>query len=288
MNREQLEHIINNHFKKLKKHSRNIPGDFDLEAIHQFRVEYKKLRAFFRLLSQAPEIKKEIKIAKKLKKLYTLAGVLRSYQLQVQWVRLSTRTNLKKPFEYNYLLHRRMNKLKPKLLRSLSRNPVKKGKKKVFTSLPQECSLPGIHTYAEDCLYNVRAIILADQLFDDNIHTIRKILKDILYNGKIYSKEEKGQKLEVRSSTHAQYLEQLPDELGRFQDKCTAIELMKPSWLKKMDEGQRQQLERIKSVWVEEKAAMRKMLVARFKSDLILVHFAPKQHPAESGNENCS
>ena len=47
MNQEQIKHIINNHYRKLKKHIKTVAGDFDVEAIHQFRVAYKKLRAFY-------------------------------------------------------------------------------------------------------------------------------------------------------------------------------------------------------------------------------------------------
>jgi CHAD domain-containing protein len=284
MSRKQLKHIIRNHFNKLKKYSRKIPGDFDLETMHQFRVEYKKLRAFFRLLSQAREINKEIKISKKLKKIYTLAGLLRSYQLQLQWVKSATQNSLKKPFEYYYLLHGKMEKLKPKLLASFSAKPLKVSKKKAFLSLPQECTLPRYSDYAEDSLNNVRAIILADLFFDDYIHTIRKILKDLSYNGKIYARAGEDQFiLQVKGVTDEQYLDQLLDELGRFQDKSAAIELMRADWLKKIDGAQRQQLETIRSLWVEEKAAMKQMLVTKFRSGLVLVHFAAIQQSEETG-----
>jgi CHAD domain-containing protein len=284
MNRKQLKHIVRDHFKKLKKYSRNITADFDPEAIHQFRVEYKKLRAFFRLLSRTPEIRKEIKVFKKLKKLYTLAGLLRSYQLQLQWVKSATQTSLKKPFEYYYLLHGKMENLKPKLLASFSANPVKEGKKKAFLSLPAESSLPRYTYYAEDNLNNVKAIILADQFFDDNIHTIRKILKDLCYNGKIYAKAGEDQMmLQLRGATDEQYLDHLLDELGRFQDKSAAIELMKTAWLKKIVEAQRQQLETIRSLWVAEKAEMKQMLVTKLRSDLVLVHFAAIHQSEEPG-----
>ena len=51
MNHQQVKHISNDHYKKIKKDIEQVSGGFDLEAIHRLRVEYKKLRAFFRMLS---------------------------------------------------------------------------------------------------------------------------------------------------------------------------------------------------------------------------------------------
>ena len=77
MNQEQIKHITNNHYRKLKKHIKKVSEYFNVEAIHQFRVEYKKLRAFLRMISQQHETAGEIKISKKLKKGYNISGSIR-------------------------------------------------------------------------------------------------------------------------------------------------------------------------------------------------------------------
>ena len=84
MNQEQIKHIINNHYRKLKKHIKKVSEDFDVEAIHQFRVEYKKLWAFLRMISQQQETAGEINVSKKLKKGYNISGSIRDLQLQQQ------------------------------------------------------------------------------------------------------------------------------------------------------------------------------------------------------------
>ena len=68
MDHEQIKHITNNHYRKLKKYIKKISEDFDMEAIHQFRIAYKKLRAFLRMISQDHETAGEIKVSKKLKR----------------------------------------------------------------------------------------------------------------------------------------------------------------------------------------------------------------------------
>ena len=84
MNQEQIKHITNNHYRKLKKQTKTVAEEFDMEAIHQFRVEYKKLRAFLRIISLQHETAGEIKFPKKLKRGYNIIGSVRDLQLQQQ------------------------------------------------------------------------------------------------------------------------------------------------------------------------------------------------------------
>ena len=97
MNQEQIKHITNNHYRKLKKHIKKVSEDFNLEAIHQFRVEYKKLRAFLRMILQDHVTAGEIKISKKLKKGYNISGSIRDLQLQQQRILEVIKQELKKP-----------------------------------------------------------------------------------------------------------------------------------------------------------------------------------------------
>src|SRR5665647_1643877 len=100
MNKEEIKHITDTHYKKIKKHIKQVTKDFDVEAIHQFRVEYKKLRAFLRMMSQQKGNAGEIKISKKLKKGYNISGVIRDLQLQQQRILEVTKDELKKPRAY--------------------------------------------------------------------------------------------------------------------------------------------------------------------------------------------
>jgi len=57
----------------LKKYSGQIPGSFGEEDIHELRVEYKKLRAFVRLV-KLDKGAGDLKLPGKLKSLYHAAG----------------------------------------------------------------------------------------------------------------------------------------------------------------------------------------------------------------------
>ena len=111
MNQEQIKHITNNHYRKLNKYIKKISEHFNEEAIHQFRVEYKKLRAFFRMISQQHDTAGEIKISKKLKKGYNISGSIRDLQLQQQRIISATKQELKKPKAYLTLLQKEIDKI---------------------------------------------------------------------------------------------------------------------------------------------------------------------------------
>ena len=87
MNRRQIKDIINRHYRNLIKYFRKVKKHFDDEAIHQLREEYKKLRAFLRLLSWQREGKETAKISGRLKRCYTIAGSIRDLQLQQQRIK---------------------------------------------------------------------------------------------------------------------------------------------------------------------------------------------------------
>jgi len=130
MNQEQIKHITNNHYRKLRKHSKHIIPGFDVETIHQFRVAYKKLRAFLRMISQEHDTAGKIKISKKLKKDYNISGSIRDLQLQQQQILEATKQELKKPQAYLTLLQKEIDNLKPELSEIFFENPVTESKKK--------------------------------------------------------------------------------------------------------------------------------------------------------------
>ena len=114
-------------------------------------------------------------------------------------------------------------------------------------------------------------ILVSRHFSDDNIHAIRKSLKDLFYNLKIYEgAEHELLSLSIWKGKDEQYFNKLLDELGSFQDKCTAIALLKSYWLNSLNTYNRELLERIKKGWVKDKVRMKKMLVKKLKADVVL------------------
>jgi len=269
MNQDQVKHITNNQYRKLKKHTKRVAEDFDKEAIHQFRVEYKKLRAFLRMLSQQQETGGEIKISKTLKKAYTISGSVRDLQLQQQRIQEATKQEHKKPRAYLTLLQKEIDNQTPELSEIFSENPVTASKKKTDASIPDEFSLNGFRNFVQQKWTAVHAIIVSGHFSDDNVHLVRKNLKDLVYNLKLY----KGAEYEIlatsiRKGKDEKYFNQLLEELGNFQDKCAAIALIRSYWLINLNTYNRELLERIKKIWIKDKLAMKKSLIKKLKIDI--------------------
>ena len=271
MNQDQIKHITNDHYRKLKKRIKTVTENFDVEAIHQFRVAYKKLRAFLRMISQQQETAGEIKISKKLKKGYDISGSVRDLQLQQQRILEATKQELKKPQAYISLLQKEIKKLKPELSEIFLEKPVTASKKKTDASIPDEFKLNSFRNFVQKKWEAIYAIIASRHFSDDNIHAIRKSLKDLFYNLKIYEGvEHELLSLSIWKGKDGQYFIKLLDELGSFQDKYTAIALLKSYWLNSLNKYNRELLEQIKKGWVKDKAHMKKLLVKELKADVVL------------------
>jgi len=119
-------------------------------------------------------------------------------------------------------------------------------------------------------------MIISGHFSDDNIHAIRKNLKDLLYNLKEYAGVEHTiLSVSIWKGKDESFFIKLLDELGSFQDKCTAIALLKSYWLNCLNKYNRELLERIKNVWIKDKVNMKRLLVKKLKTDIVPQQAAP-------------
>lgn len=270
MNQKQLKNIAHNYYRKLKKHTTTIVKDFDMEAIHQYRVEYKKLRAFLRMISKQHKMAFEIKVTKKLKQGYHLLGSIRDLQLQQQRILEVKKEAFKKPHAYIILLKTEIQRLQLKLFKIFLRKTVTASKIKTDLSIPNKFKLSSFINFAEKKWAAIYAIIASLNFSDNNIHEIRKILKDLFYTLKIY----KGTRYKLLSAyiwkgKNEQYFNNLLDQLGSYQDKCTAIALLKFNWLNSLNSYNRKQLEQIKRGWIKDKLRMKKLVIKKLKAEAV-------------------
>jgi CHAD domain-containing protein len=270
MNQEEIKHITDTHYKKLKKHIKQVTKDFDIEAIHQLRVQYKKLRALLRMLPQQKGSALGIKITKKLKTGYNISGAIRDLQLQQQRILEVTKDDLKKPCAYITLIQKETDKLKKELSEIFLEKPVNECKKKTDVFVPEKFPLNSFRNFILQKWAAIYEIIISGNFNDDNIHTIRKNLKDLFYNLKIYEGIEHDIiLLSIWKGKDENYINELLDELGKFQDKCVSIALLKSSWINSLNTSNREQLRRIKVAWIKDKLITKKLLVEKLKTDII-------------------
>lgn len=270
MKRDKLNHITHQQYRKVKKYGKNILPGYDVETIHQFRVSYKRLRAFLRMIAEADGKKKGIGISKNLKAAYRISGAIRDRQLQQQRIRKATRHDVIKPKAYLSLLQKEISKLKPGLVELLSANPVDKSKKKTDAAMPHLFPENKFRDFVHKKRDAIDEIIKEGHFTDTNIHTIRKNLKDLFYNFEIYGGHGQGMLAHgIWKGKDDQYFAGLLDELGQFQDLCIAISLIKPQWLNTLPRNNHTQLERIRKVWQKDKLEKKQLLVKKLKTDLL-------------------
>ncbi len=270
MNQAQIQHIIDGYYKKIKKDIKKIIENFNGENIHQFRVAYKKLRAFLRMLAQENEKPGAIKISKHLKKGYTVSGTIRDLQLQQQQIAAAAKQTPQILQVYLTLLQKKIDKLHLELGKIFLAHPVAKSKKKSIV-IPNEFQLQHFKTFVQKKWESVNAIIASGYCSDANIHTIRKNLKDLFYNAKIYEDTQANiSTLDIWNGKDEKYFDGLLNELGNYQDKCTAIALLKLHWLNSLDKYNREIPEQIKKIWLKEKRSQKRLLVKKLKTDFLL------------------
>lgn len=202
--------------------------------------------------------------------MYKILGTIRDLQLQQQRIDLIAKQDPGIAGPYHSLLEEEIKKLKPELAEISSAKMITESKRKTGTSIPDEFQLPGLKSFMQKKWAAVKAIILSGDFSDDNIHSIRKNLKDIFYNIKEYeSAEYDTSSLQVWKGRDENYFNEFLDELGNFQDKCTSIDLMRSYWLTGVDQHSREMLEGLKKIWMKEKISLKHLLVKRFKTEIV-------------------
>ncbi len=243
MNRKDIRHTILFYCKKLKKYSNKVADGPNAEMIHCFRVSYKKLRAFLRMLNSRKKGAEKLKLTRMLKSCYHVAGTIRDIQLQQR---------IKLPAAYQILLKRKVAALTPLLVKHVALKPVAKTKKKILGGMPHSVSLKDLNQYSRKKWKEVNSIINTAQFDDTSIHTLRKCLKDISYNQALFKKDEKKS---------VQLPDDLLDELGKFQDKNVALSFLTDDWMQKISPACREKLQRTKTQLKSEKERIKKKLV---------------------------
>ena len=262
----QIKQVTGEHFRRLKKYLKRIIRDPDTESIHEFRVEYKKLRAFLRMLLHDKKQRRSAKALKKLKKIYRVSGAIRDLQLQRQRVLAAMNYKVKKPQGYGILLRKKIKKLKVVLDDIAGKDPVTESKIKMDLLLPGHFKFQHLKTFTADVALQLTALVSPGYFTDATLHLIRKNGKDFVYNMRLYNSQH-----HVSLAGNALFLRQeelnsLLDELGNYHDRVKSIILLKPARLNKLDDESKRILENIRQEWIIDKLKRKGVLINHIRS----------------------
>lgn len=269
MKKAHIDKKIWGHLKKIKTLALHTSATLDAEAAHQLRIEYKKLRAFIRLLSDNQLLPQNNKALKKIRPLYKIIGAIRELQLQQEFVATATHKPFKKPVIYLHVLQKQIIVLQTELQQLAIKKMIRSAKEKLIDHLPKQVDSNKFIAYFQSRKTAAEKIIATGKFSDSNLHTIRKVLKDLCHN--LFTCQQYGiLKKRQQVKKILQHYELLLKEMGTFHDKCTAIALLQ-QYLRTLPDTTQSTLLQIKKNWLQEKQLLKKALIKKLKAGVLLL-----------------
>ena len=254
---KRLTHIIEKRFHALFANWNGVYHAHK-EAVHDWRVDYKKLRAMIRLAGEQTE---KIELPLSLKDVYTLAGHIRDRQMQ--WERMHQWFGSEQLFppSYTQLLEKEIafyiDQLQPlttnDVILSISQHKIK-------SALPGGLSKKIILSFLQNQLYEVRNILWLTYKKDDYLHSCRKHLKDVQYIIGALGMEV-IEKVEIKGLPPMEQLELAAQALGNFNDQCVTMAFLSSSYLNRLPGEEKIILAAYKSKLQKEKSSSKNKLI---------------------------
>ena len=261
MKEKEITAIIKDRFKTINKLQHTIIKEFNADDIHDFRVAVKKLRAFLRLLDTEKEIEGPL-IPRLLKTFYGYVGIIRNIQLHRHNVfKYITDYKIEEPKEYIQVLDAEKSYWEKEAAELMTDNSFKDNEDEILKQLPAKLEKSAAKKFLEKKLDELKEQI--NNVNDDNaIHTVRKILKDILYTRDFINHDDLP-----KSISKEEDLKLLTTQLGDFRDKCIQLEFLSDEYVNKvLDENEKYTLLKMKEQFLREKQIMVEQFSSIFKN----------------------
>jgi CHAD domain-containing protein len=272
MKKEEIIEYVQDSFKKIHKLGEHVLNDFNEGSVHEFRKEIKRLRAFLRLLSVEKHEEDKLKITKKLKTFYGYIGIIRNLQLQQKNISEYIKASLDKfPEAYFKTLIKEMENWEVTTRKYMDvEKDFLNDEEKILEQLPDKFTKPLIVRFINQEVSELMNLAIAEST-DDNIHSIRKILKDLQYNWTFIKKYNLllplhlGDEKDIKSFT---------DLLGDFHDKVVSLGLLHSYNTFSAVVEEKFILSGIENIWEKEKKDFKGTILDKLDSIKYSVHKA--------------
>lgn len=270
MKRSYLAAVIKKHGRRIKRYGEELPGSFETETIHELRVEYKKLRAFIRLL-QMDSRAGHLSISPAMKAIYQAAGQVRDLQLFLPQVQLQAEKNGTPLPQYTQYLQQRLFNAKEALVKAVEQLKAGKAIEHITDELPAELDDVAVRRFIHRKVAAVQIILLALER-DRELHTIRKQLKDIIYNIRLYDSAW-GISFPVTAWRSERRLFDTAELLGDFNDRCIALSFLSDHAIASMPEPEKAALQSWRSALLQEKKMLRQQAMEQLSQLQLISNF---------------
>src|SRR6218665_274846 len=262
---KELKHISGGYYKNLKQSMDEMDSEKNAEAIHAFRVEYKKLRAFYRLLSSVPSVPSKISMSSKLKELYAACGGIRDLQNQQERVKEIAGDQGLTEKEYLKTLKKTIRKRSAGLKKLLLKTASSSGKIKAFRQFPKELMPDDLRRFVVQQWSAITVLVSRRRIEDVHLHEIRKRLKDVYYSFRVYDGGQYQSLEKELLKKDEQSLVALLDGLGSFQDLNVSLSCLDTYWLNNFDLKEHQLLFRVQYKWLKDHSSAHRRLLKEVK-----------------------
>jgi CHAD domain-containing protein len=266
MKRRDLEKVVAKRLAHIEKYSKQIPGHFATEDIHELRVEFKKLRAFTRLL-QLEKGGGHLQVPQKLKSLYHAAGETRDIQLFLQQLQ---KVSEKHPLP-TFIKHwqHELFRCKEDLVKEIEKSDFEKVESNIRHHLPDTLQESTIEKFVHRKVAAIHIILIAAEQ-DKDLHSIRKNLKDLSYEIKIF-KADLGIAFPVKAWKSEKQMNEMTTRLGDFNDQCILLSFFQEDFSQKVPVEEHSVIENWKRSIIQQKEKVKDYLLQQVQK-LQLVH----------------
>ena len=226
MKADKIKSILDKRYQGIKKHYNGLLEDFKLKEIHDFRVEFKKTRAFIRLINSEKPGRK-LRMGKKLKDFYHITGHIRNLQLHEKRIGdLCQELDLKKPSTYLDLLKTEVKMEMEKARGAADQIRLDHGRKQNLQLVPDNLEPAAIDKFIIQKRDELIVLIALSYSYDETLHDIRKNLKDVIYDWNYISIP--AATLLPAYFTQKKRTIKFVERLGDFHDYCISVSLLNP------------------------------------------------------------
>ena len=190
MRQKHIQHSIDSRLNHLRKALPRVLAHFDPEDIHAFRVEVKKLRALLTLLAaedpQDASLTRSgrVRLPRRLRRFYKMTGEIRNLQLQQQRVQEYWKMRDDAlPRTYCLLLEMELaGKITVAGDFAAKKLSIKTIQRQILDRTPDHIRKRSARKFLRSKAFSLEELKKTPQPWEDDLfHSIRKLLKDLLY-----------------------------------------------------------------------------------------------------------
>jgi CHAD domain-containing protein len=225
MHQPLFKKLLRRRSQQLNRYGKRLEAGFDAEAIHRFRVAFKQMRALVHLGSFGEAVGRFFRMGGRVHGLYHLLGEIRSIQLQKEAVRATCRQlALTEPEEYLVDLQQKEEALKERIAKHHvpTRFPRLRRRMKKLSRRPP--GQPVVAGFITTQFLELTLLLCAEKLSEEQLHQVRKLLKDILYTWPLTATAVGW--LLPDKTLFVKACRSLTEQLGTYNDLCVIVDFL--------------------------------------------------------------